>query len=728
MRTRRLVGVLALALGLFLALSAGLQPTQAAPVTCDRFVLGTDGSDTGNDCSGEAHPCRTVQHAIDQAVDGDTICVASNPLAGPCTYPESLVITKSITLDGAWVASCIGPPLVMCDFSPAPCNPANVTLDAKGLGRVISTTGASPTIQCFTITGGDAGGGTTDPPKEDDNKGGGIAAWNAAPIILSNVISGNYGCTTFACNGDGRGGGIYLINSPATAVISGNLIANNVADDATWGQGGGIYLENASAQVLSNTIQTNRAGHSTGDGGGIYVRDGSPAIAGNRILTNTAGMTVLGNGGGIFVYSNAPVTIERNLIQRNVALRDEAGTGFYGWGGGIYFGGPLALIRDNQVYGNVANLLDERGLGGGMCLRGLSAAAEVSGNTVANDNRASHVADGKGGGLYLDDSYATVRDNRVFGNIASSETPGYGGGVYVNGGGGVFQDNSVTTNMAVLGAVGGWGWGGGMAISGSTVLVQDNTIAKNIADSAPSAWGAGGGVYVWSGSPRFVGNDVLDNATGGNGGGYGGGFELAGCAPWLEGNTILGNRVTGVTAQGGGVRVASCHAFTMTNNIIARNSVSTTGAGVYIASSGAVRRQVAHNAVVANLGGDGIGVYVGGASVVAFTNNIIVSQTVGITNAVPAGTTVTATQSLFEGNGLNYGVGVDSVNEVPGPAMLLPDYHLSPGSNAIDHGIPLAWVTRDVDGDPRPMGPAPDVGADEWVRARLYLSLVLRNF
>jgi len=282
--------------------------------------------------------------------------------------------------------------------------------------------------------------------------------------------------------------------------------------------------------------------------------------------------------------------------------------------------------------------------------------------------------------------------------------------------------------MAVLGAADGWGWGGGMAISGSTVLVQHNTIANNIADSAPSASGAGGGVYVWEGSPRFVGNDVLDNATGGNGGGYGGGFDLAGSAPWLEGNTILGNRVTGVTAEGGGVRVASCHAFTLTNNIIAGNSASTAGAGVYIGSSGAIRRQVAHNTVVANLGGDGTGVYVGGASVVALTNNIIISQTVGITNAVPARNTVTATQSLFEWNGLNYGEGVDSVNEVPGPAMLLPDYHLSPGSNAIDHGVPLAWVTRDIDGNPRPMGSAPDVGADEWVRARLYLSLLLRNF
>ena len=193
MQTRRLFGALALALGLFLAFSAGLQTTQAAPVICDRFVLGTDGSDFGNDCSDGAHPCHTVQHAIDQAADGDTVCVASNPLARPWIYPERLVITKSITLDGAWEASCIAPTHLACSFSSVKCNPANVTLDAEGAGRVISITGASPTVRCFTITGGNAGAATGDP-----NKGGGIAARDAAPIIHSNVITGNYGCTTSA--------------------------------------------------------------------------------------------------------------------------------------------------------------------------------------------------------------------------------------------------------------------------------------------------------------------------------------------------------------------------------------------------------------------------------------------------------------------------------------------------------------------------------------------------
>jgi len=714
-----------LALGLLLAFHLGLHTTQAATVaTCDRFVLGTDGVDTGNDCSDQEHPCFTVQHAIDQAEDGNTVCVAKHTLAGPWVYPERLVITKSITLDGAWEAMCVDPSDLTCSFWSIPCYPANVTLDAEGHGRVISITNANPTIRCFTITGGDAGGAAGDP-----NHGGGIAARNAAPIIVSNVITGNYGCTTMSCTGYGRGGGIYLADSLSTAIISGNLIANNVADDGTWGQGGGIHLENASPEVRFNTIHSNRAGHSAGDGGGIAVRDSSPTIADNHVLSNTSGTGVLCLGGGIFVWSSTPVTIERNLIQRNVALRGTGDPVLYSGGGGIYFSGPFAIIRDNEVHGNVAALLDQRGRGGGMFLHDLSEAAVVSGNIIANDNRASYASKGYGGGMYLDACYATVANNQLFNNIASSETPGYGGGIYVNGGGGLFQSNAITGNMAVLGAVGGWGWGGGMAISGSVALVQNNLIAQNIADSAPEAWGAGGGVYVWDGAPQFVGNAVLRNTTSGGAGGYGGGFSLSGSSPWLEGNTILDNRVVGASGGGGGgVDLASCHTFTLTNNVIARNSVSTTGSGIAISASGALQGRIAHNTIAENLAGDGVGVYVGTASTVLLNNNVIVGQKVGITNTAPSGSVVSATHTLFEVNGQNYGPGVTSVDEVPGPAALLPDYHLSPGSNAINHAIPLAWVTRDIDGDLRPIGPAPDVGADEYVRARVYLPLVLRNF
>ena len=42
------------------------------------------------------------------------------------------------------------------------------------------------------------------------------------------------------------------------------------------------------------------------------------------------------------------------------------------------------------------------------------------------------------------------------------------------------------------------------------------------------------------------------------------------------------------------------------------------------------------------------------------------------------------------------------------------DFHLAPGAvQAIDSGAPLADVSRDMDGEARPMGAAPDIGADE---------------
>jgi 4-hydroxy-2-oxoheptanedioate aldolase len=42
-----------------------------------------------------------------------------------------------------------------------------------------------------------------------------------------------------------------------------------------------------------------------------------------------------------------------------------------------------------------------------------------------------------------------------------------------------------------------------------------------------------------------------------------------------------------------------------------------------------------------------------------------------------------------------------------------PSYHLADDSPCIDRGAPIDAPDRDIDGDPRPIGPAPDLGADE---------------
>jgi len=718
MKTRLILAIgLATALTLLVLAALTGRPTRAAPsAACHRYVV-TGGNDSStNDCSNPNDPCKTVQYALGRAATGNVICVADRTGSGydgPSTYLGTIVITKSVTLDGAWQAAYAVRGGVWL-FTPIPCNPANVILDGEGTRRVISITGAiAPTIQCFTITGGDANGSGGDPDGYD--AGGGIYSKDAAPVIVSNVITRNFGCA--ACTYTyGRGGGIYLLNAPATAVISGNVIDSNAGANTILGWGGGIALRNSSAQVLSNTVQRN-VGGTAGDGGGIYVLDGSPTIADNHILTNTAaGGGVLGNGGGIYVASSTPVTIERNLVQLNTALR---GTGFITMpnrGGGIYYDGPAVVIRDNTLRSNAATI-DQSGLGGGLYLRNLSASAAVSGNTVV-DNRASYGIYGEGGGIHLDACQATVTGNHVFQNIASSSETGWGGGVYVNGGAGLVQGNTITGNLALLGAVTGYGWGGGIAISNSLVVVQDNWIVQNASASAPNSTGAGGGVIVYMGAPRIAGNHILSNSTSSQGSGIGGGLYAEAARIWLDGNTVLDNRAAGSTySRGGGVRLSACPAFTLTNNIVARNAVSTTGSGVAIAAS---TGRMDYNTIADNRTGDGVGVYVQSSSQVTLTHNIIANQTVGISRT--SDTVVTAQSTLFDGNGSKYNAGVGSANEVSGPAALRADYHLKNWSAAIDRATPLAWVTADVDGDVRPFGAQPDVGADEASCNRYVLS------
>jgi hypothetical protein len=41
------------------------------------------------------------------------------------------------------------------------------------------------------------------------------------------------------------------------------------------------------------------------------------------------------------------------------------------------------------------------------------------------------------------------------------------------------------------------------------------------------------------------------------------------------------------------------------------------------------------------------------------------------------------------------------------------DFHLKPGAAAINHGDPFSFPGVDIDGQTRPMGAAPDAGADE---------------
>jgi uncharacterized repeat protein (TIGR01451 family) len=125
-----------------------------------------------------------------------------------------------------------------------------------------------------------------------------------------------------------------------------------------------------------------------------------------------------------------------------------------------------------------------------------------------------------------------------------------------------------------------------------------------------------------------------------------------------------------------------------------------------------------HTTIARNSGGDGSGVHLRSydPTTISLTNTILTSHTVGIT----AGTNslVTLNGVLWFDNGTNTGGdGAITVTHAytgdPAFIALQPGhYHLSPASAALDRGVETG-VGEDIDGEPRPFGSHPDLGADE---------------
>ena len=259
---------------LFLLIGQPSQSTRADPI--DLFVTPAG----GGDCS-QATPCN-LQTALSTANDYDNVFTAQGTYTGSGRAVVS--ITHSIALYGGWDGSPSGP--VIRD-------PVSyiTTLDGEGLRRVVYVTqSTSPTIDGFTITGGNAsglGGGKYD----ETEAGGGIYSVNASPLIQNNVISNNVASTLSGIRA--FGGGIYIKNSATSAVVQNN-------------------------QIISNTAGV---GIRQGDGGGLFI-EGTAVVQGNRFLENTACSNCnFAYGGGLFIGWTSDCVITNNTFQKNEAIR-----------------------------------------------------------------------------------------------------------------------------------------------------------------------------------------------------------------------------------------------------------------------------------------------------------------------------------------------------------------------------------------------------------------------
>jgi hypothetical protein len=174
-------------------------------------------------------------------------------------------------------------------------------------------------------------------------------------------------------------------------------------------------------------------------------------------------------------------------------------------------------------------------------------------------------------------------------------------------------------------------------------------------------------------------------------------------------------------ASGVGLDLDDAGTFTVTNNIVAGSS----GASVVVATAAGPHNVLHHNTLVGSATGQqgtGISVTVAGITI-TLANNIVVSHNVGIPTT---GATLIVSHTLLWGNGDDP---VSGTVTIPNPPLFVApaqqNYHLLPASRAVDAGIDVG-VSTDVDGEHRPIGDLPDIGADE-VSFKTFLPIVMRD-
>jgi hypothetical protein len=670
-------------------------------------------------------------------------------LAGcPCviTLATSLVVTDALTITGPGASM--------------------LAVDGGGAVRVMQTT-AAVAISDLTIRNGlsTAGGGgiSANAPltltrvtvqNNSAHSGGGVQALQAATVVDS-VFDGN----TVTGTTDDDGGGLQAYG---TLTVTGSRFVNNrtTAPAKFYGGGGGLIAFGPTT-ISSTTF----IGNTSNDwGGGAYIADfsmpRSPAVLTDVQFVNNRAQG--GGGGGLFMWFEA--------VLSGVDFTDDfasyRGGGAYGGysdnyvftvnggqvlrnsgeaGGGIYSDADL-VIDGTEFVGNTArngnggaaftarsatvsnvsasfNVVLMGGNSGGID----TAASLTMTNSTLSDNQ-TLTGSGGGSGAGVD---ATVTNCRYLRNSAGDD----GGGLIAYGtarvSGSTFEDNTTgdagggiaTTHAEITGTqiarnaspngVGGGAYanmtatvtdtvflensaasGGGLAILGGDAQVTGGRFEGNQASAGQSE---GGGIYSGGPTLTVAGADFLRNSTNG----YGGGISANATA--ISGARFIANQagIGGAVHQNGGGTIVNC--------LFARND-ALAGVGEALSLAGG-SPSIRH----ATIAGPALGsaIWVDGATA-AVLNSIITSHGYGLERNAGS---VMADHNLFQGNLADtQGASITNTHALSGdprfvdPAM--DDYHLQPGSAALDAG-PGIGVDTDADGDARPQGGGFDLGWDE---------------
>ena len=382
--------------------------------------------------------------------------------------------------------------------------------------------------------------------------------------------------------------------------------------------------------------------------------DGRPVSVvdtGESVVT-LAGLTL--TGGDSTGLGNPPET--SNHVCRSGAEQD--------CGGGLYVYNSALTLEDCAVSDNVASTV--AGDGGGIYL--WSARATALANVLVRQNQAPY----SGGGLHVEEQYypLTITDSEVRENTAER-----GGGVSLA----ASIENPVTITRSTLSGNSATGvYGGGGALYARLTTSGDILTLDQVVISDNTAWSRGKALLIESAGPvtphaRLTNILLSDNGP-----------------------------VPGAPAS-------------------SEDAVVTLGPGFTHLEIDLAHVTAAGNAVDTFMYVEPYAFFGGRTINVRAVNTLLSGFLTGFAarEAGDGQASVTHTRTLFHEvtnphltlEGTPEFIAIETLS---GDPMLDVDYRLQAGSAALDQGID-AGVARDLDGDHRPQGLAPDIGADEYL-------------
>ncbi|HSH01397.1 MAG TPA: choice-of-anchor Q domain-containing protein [Anaerolineae bacterium] len=250
-----------------------------------RYIASQGSADTTN-CTDPINPCRTLQHTIDQAADGDSVLIAGGVYSTTITrtinsqpYQLNAYINKSLSIQGGYDAGdyALSEPIT---------NP--VVFDAGNAHRVFYV---APDLN-VQLTG--------------------LIVQNGRAFVPEDALTPLYG------------GGIY--NAGSALTLNGNWLLNNSAQF-----GAGLYHATGDLTIQSsafggNDNAPNPSTPAEGAGAGVYIADGLAVLENNTFADNDVTATSLATpeqGFGSAIYmAQGNLTLANNLFANNIGAND----------------------------------------------------------------------------------------------------------------------------------------------------------------------------------------------------------------------------------------------------------------------------------------------------------------------------------------------------------------------------------------------------------------------